>query len=260
MSEMGKRLVQAAAEKFAPKGALTDHRPDLYLADHVAISSDSSRALVGWGARSAAPSMRALENYVMGLANGQARIDHASLRIHPEARAVECVLAWVAVTQPVDRATKMARLGPNQYLEPGTKAIWEVRDDGAGQKYLARLAADNLDELLAEKRALQRVANAPAFSTLRSAGTLVLNAGDHVRFFWKGMTRIGRVQRQDANGQWVVEAADERYVVPENAISDIQVKDPTTVQDYHQRIMDYYRDYGMPEDWIRQYEKQYSAK
>jgi hypothetical protein len=174
-------------------------------------------------------------------------------------KAVECVLAWVSVTQPIDRALKMARLGPTQYMEPGTKAIWEVRDDGSGTKFLARVAKENLDELLAEKRALQRTAGAPAFSTLKEAGSLVLDLGDRVRFHWQGLTREGTVRRRDNQGRWVVESAAENYAVPENAISDVLIKDPGTVQDYHKRVIDYYRDYGMPEDWIAQYEKQYSA-
>jgi hypothetical protein len=195
----------------------------------------------------------------MGLANGQVRLDHASLRLHPQDHAVECVLAWVSVTQPLERAAKMARLGPQQYMEPGTKAIWEVRDDGAGTKFLARVAQENLDELLAEKKATQRTVSAAAFSTLREAGSLVLDAGDRIRFFWQGLTREGTAQRRNNDGKWVVKSAAETFVVPENAISDVLIKDPTTVQDYHKRVVDYYRDYGMPEDWIKQYESQYTA-
>lgn len=253
---MGQRLVQAAANKMAPSGAYADHRPDLYIADHIRIAKDSSRTLIGWGDRSAPPSVRSVENFVMALANGQVRLDHASLRLHPESKAVEVVLAWNQVTQPMERAAKMARLGPTRYLEPGTKAIWEVRKTSEGQSYIARIADDNLDELLEEKRRQQRMAKViPSFSGLRGNGALVLSKDDRVRFHWKGLTREGTLVRQQADNQWVVKSEAGQAVVPENAISDIVVKDPATIQDYSARVMDYYKDNGvLPDDYMRQYQ------
>lgn len=248
---MGRKIVQAAAAKLAPAGGLAEHRPDLYLADNQKIATDTCRILIGWGQHAEIPATTAIENWITGSFNGMVRMDHRTLRFYPEQRAVEVVASWTTQTQPIEAAQKMARITPTRYLEAGTKQTWEVREDSDGQRYLARLAKDNLDELLAERRNLVKGGRSASFATIkREAGMIDLSEGDEIKFYDKGQLKAGRVVSITGEGI-TVKSGEQTVRVAEPAITEIVTKDPKTVGDYRDKVMEY---------WSRVLPKEYIQK
>jgi len=184
MTTMGQKIVEAAAKRLVPSGSTEEHRPDLYLADFQKIASDTCRALVGWGQTGEPPSHVAIENWVTASFEGKVRIDHRTLRYYPERRAVSVVVSYMLPTMAIDESKRMARFSPTRYLEAETKAIWEVRQDQGGNRFLQRVAEDNLDVLLAERR--KHVSRTASFAVLPEGGMLSVDVGDEVRFYDRG--------------------------------------------------------------------------
>jgi len=240
---MGRKIVAEAARRLSPTGGADSHRHDLFVADHQSIASDTQRALVGWSSMSEMPSVEALENFVLGQFNGQVQMKHASLRVYPDERVASVVLEWTSPTRSVEDAKKMAKVAPGRYLEQGTKAIWEVRKAEDGTPYLIRKTDENLDGLLAERK--KKAANAHKgvtanFHTLRSAGYLVIDQGDQVRFHHKGLTKLGHVQRFDGDNI-VIRSAEQVIKVAAPAVLEVVQKDPKLIQDYKAKSREYFR-------------------
>jgi len=242
MHSMGRRIVAEAAKRLAPSGGTDAHRPDLYLADHQAISADAQRVLIGWSQRGELPAVEAIENFVLGQFNGMVRMDHAALLYYPQSHALSVVLAWMAPTRRIDDAKSMVRVAPNRFVEGQTQQVWEVRNADDGTPFLVRLTDENLDALLAERqkktqaRMHQRRAT---FATIREAGHLVVDAGDEVRFHFKGLTKQGTIQRFDGE-KIVIKSGDQLCKVAAPAVVEVVQKDPKMIGDYKARTRDYW--------------------
>jgi len=242
MTTMGNKIVAEAARRLAPTGGSDAHRHDLFVADNQSIASDSQRMLVGWSDMAEMPAVEALENFVLGQFNGAVQMEHASLRFFPDERCASVVVSWTSPTRRIEDAKKMARVAPDRYLEQGTKQIWEVRKAEDGTPYLVRKTEEDLDSLLTErkKKAVKgshRVA--ASFSTLRHAGYLVVDEGDQVRFHYKGLTKVGTVDRFDGDNV-VIKCGEETCKVAAPAVVEVVQKDPKTIQDYKSKTREYF--------------------
>ena len=238
---MGHKLVKAAAARLAPRGGTASTRPDLYLSDHQRIANDASHALVGWAPTLEDPTPEAIQHWVMAtFETGNVLMDLNSLKFHKPERVASFVVRLRVPTRQIDDAKTMAHIAPNKLLEANTQTVWEVRETEKGDKYLACLVEDNLDELLAEKHRKVRKAGALSFHSVRSAGLHALNAGDKVRFYDKGLLKEGTVSSLLDGEVTVKNGKDTMLRIAFSAVTEVVQKDPATIQDYSQRVWDYY--------------------
>jgi hypothetical protein len=242
MQNMGQKIVAAAAKKLAPTGGTSSHRPDLYLSDHQSVTTDSQRILIGWASTLETPCVEALENWVLGNFKGTVKIEHATLRYFPDEALASCVVGWLSPTRRLEDHKDMVRVAPNRYLEGGTKAVWEVRNAEDGTPYLVRTTAENLEGLLAERKKAARGGNGAkmaSFSSLKNEGYLVVDPGDEIRFYYKGQTKLGHIKRFDG-GEIVVASGKETFRIAAPAVVEVVTKDPKTVDDYKERVKQYW--------------------
>ena len=257
MRTMGQKIVAEAARRLAPTGGADAHRHDLFVADNQGIASDSQRMLVGWSSMSEMPAVEALENFVLGQFNGAVKMEHSSLRFFPDECCASVVVSWMSPTRRIEDAKKMARVAPDRYLESGTKQIWEVRKAEDGTPFLVRKTDEDLDTLLSQRR--QKAASVhkgvtASFSTLKHAGYLAVDEGDTVRFQHKGLTKIGRVQRFDAEDNVFIMSGEETCKVAAPSIVEVVQKDPKTIQDYKSKVRDYFSKI-FPSDYLSKWMK-----
>jgi hypothetical protein len=245
MTKMGKKLVERFASKIAPSGDFQNSRPDLYLADWKRVSSHSAKLLVGWAASLEAPTPEAIDNFVLASFDGKIQLNIATLRVHPTSQAASFVVSSVVPTRHLKDASSLLKVGPTRYMERkanGEQDVWEVREDGDGNRHLVMLAEDNLDEVLEErKRAIQfrgqgRVAS---FDRLSTPGRPVVNDGDRVKFYHKGLLKEGTVLRRE-EGDFVIRSGSTRCRVTEAAVIDVVTKDPATVMNQKERVRLYW--------------------
>ncbi len=255
MQDMGKKIVAEAARRLAPTGGTSSHRPDLYLSDHQSVTTDTQRILFGWASNLEIPSVEALENWVLGQFSGTVKMEHATLRFFPDEALASCVVGWMAPTRRLEDHKEMVRVAPNRYLEGGTKAVWEVRNAEDGTPYLVRTTSENLDALLAERKKAARGngTKMASFNTLKSAGYLVVDPGDEIRFYYKGQTKLGHIKRFDG-GDIVVASGKETFRIAAPAVVEVVTKDPKTVDDYKARVKQYWSKI-LPPDYMAKWLK-----
>ena len=253
--QVGRKIVEAVANRLAPTGGTESHRPDLFLADHQAVTTSTQRVLLAWGENFEVPTIEAIENYILGHFNGQVGIEHHTLRFFPKETACSFVVAWTSPTRRMKDADQMARVAPNTYLEGETKAIWEVRKGEDGTPHLVRQVKEDLGELLEErKKKAKHGKRAASFYSLREAqGYLAVGEGDEVSFYYRSQSKLGRVQGF-VGDKVVIKSGAETYKLPIAAVSEVVTKDPKTVGDYKSRAKSYFTKVFGPEytkKWLK---------
>lgn len=240
---MGKKIVAEAARRLAPTGGTSDHRPDLFLADHQKVTTASQRILVGWASNLELPSTEAIENWVLGTFNGTVRMEHKSMRWYPKQACFSVICAWLTPTRRLEDAKKMAKVAPGRYLDAETKNVWEVVKGDDDATFLSRVTDEDLDDLLKERKAVARKTitqkRAATFATLDSDGMIQLDPGDEVRFYYKGAMKIGRIQRFDGD-KAIIASGKQTFRIAAPAVTEVVTKDPKTVGDYKAKAKAYW--------------------
>jgi hypothetical protein len=256
MMNMGHKIVAEAAKRLAPTGGTASHRPDLYLSDHQAVTTDTQRILVGWASQLEVPSVESIENWVLGQFNGTVKLEHATMRFFPGDALLSCIVGWLSPTRRVEDHQQMVRVAPNRFIEGETKAVWEVRTAEDGTPYLVRTTNENLGELLAERKRAARggqKTKLASFSMLKGAGYLAVDRGDTIRFYYRGQTKLGRIKRFDGE-DLVVASGKDILKVAAPSVVEVVTKDPKTVDDYKARVLQYWSKI-LPPDYMAKWIK-----
>jgi len=239
-SDMGKKLVANFAQRVAPKGGTDEVRPDLYLADYEKTGRASAKLLVAWAPAMEPPSVEALDNWVLAQWQGNFRSEMATVRTFPKEHVSTVIVSQFLPVRRIEDTTAMLKVSPVRYMEASTKHVWEVREGEEG-KHLVRVQEDNMEELLEERRKSirGRKGNVPTFASVRSAGNLVVDLGDTVKFYVQGLLKEGKVL--EVKGEEVTVAAGaKKHRVTVAAVVDVVTKDPTTVTDQKERVRAYW--------------------
>lgn len=240
MSDMGKKLVANFAQRVAPKGGSDEIRPDLYLADYEKTGRASAKLLVAWAPAMEAPSVESLDNWVLAQWQGHFKLELPTVRSFPKEHVSTVIISQFLPVRRIEDSTAMLKVSPLRYMEASTKHVWEVRE-GEDGKHLIRVQEDNMEELLEERRkAIRgRKGNVPTFASVRSAGNLVVDLGDTVKFYHEGLLKQGKVIEIKGE-ELTVTAGIKKHRVTVAAVVDVVTKDPSTVTDQKDRVRAYW--------------------
>lgn len=172
-------------------------RFDLCLWDHQIASSRTARVLVGFNPELGIPKRADIDRFVVANFNGQVRTMLETVELHPQDNVITATVFKIPQVLPEDHATKnmgMIKIGSSQWQDEND-AIWELREkDGA--RFLARLEAENLDELLKSKEKETRTASyhkRPRLANLQTVGVTTIDVGDKVAFTHQGSVLEGEI-------------------------------------------------------------------
>jgi len=250
-NNVGQKLVENFAKRIAPHEGINEVRPDLFLADFEISSRDSAKLLIAWSSSLDNPTSKALDNYVLSNWNGYLKSDLKTIRLFPEERVATLFINRIVPMRRLEDSNAMLRLSPTRYMEASaSKYVWEVRESSEGEKHLVQVQADNLEELLEERRkAIRgRKGGIPTFASVRSAGNLNVEEGDVVKFYYQGLLKEGRVGKVNSNlNDLIVLDSKRRYDVKLASIVDVVTKDPSTIQNQKERVKEYWKKILPPE-------------
>jgi len=247
---MGKKIVENAAKRLAPRGGTDHNRPDLYLADYQRISTDTYRVLVGWASGLERPALPALENFVT-TKFPQVALNHTTLKWHAAERVAEVVVGWIMPTRRLQDSKNMAKVGPCRFLEAGSNFVWEVREGEDGEKHLVRKTEDDLGELLKQRAKASANRTTPSFGRMANAGAPDVVKGDTVMYLSDGVVRQGKVQAVRQN-EVVIRYGRKVEAVQTTNVTEVVTKDPATVQDYRERVRKYWSQI-FPADYLNRW-------
>lgn len=184
--------------KVAQKTGST--RFDLCLWDHQLADKRTARVLIGFNPELGIPKRMDVDKFIMASFNGQIRTMLETIELHPENNVITASVFKIPQVIPEEYATNMVKVGVSQWQDENN-AIWELREKGDA-RFLARIEAENLDELLKDKEKSTRTASyhkRPRLASLSTVGETSVGVGDKVAFTHHGSVMEGQVLAINGN-------------------------------------------------------------
>ena len=158
-------------------------RSDLRLADYRMIDPHVAQIAVEYLRDLGTPTPTQVTAWVTSAFNGHFRVNHATLRDHPEKAAVTMHLQENQVPMPAIRTANMIKIGGGQFMDK-QKNRWKIEKAPNGEDILVKTSDTNTEELLQElaKRHKEGRYAMVKLNDLRTAGVVNLDVGDTVLY------------------------------------------------------------------------------
>lgn len=242
MSISGK-ILDRMIEKARQAGV---NRSDLFVADMEPINDTQCRLLIGYAEGLDTPATAAVEEFISNAFANKLVAQTSSLLQHDSDRAVSLVVSLQRPTRSLADASEMTRISTNMYIEPNTKNMWQVVDNG-NLKFLARQTDENIGEIINARKSGRTSRKDAKFATLKTAMAPV-NVGDHVKFLAaNSVVLLGEVTH--VSGERVsIKANGGSHTVDRGAIFGIIERSKGSVADDKKKMQDYFaKAFGSPE-------------
>jgi hypothetical protein len=240
-------------KKIAARTASTrSGRFDLRLSDYEVLSGKrEARVLVAYAQELGVPKLQQLDEWVTSSFGGRLVLELETPRIYADARAVVALVRTNEVLRPEVHKSRMIVASPNRYMDHD-KSIWEVRKNDTGDRFLVRVADDDMDEILRVRQENERTASLHhrlRLADVREAsGNPEVEVGDRISYMFRGILQKGEVTHvSDDQVHVKVAANDTRKVSKENVV-DIFEKSPEAKKDQTSFLVKFFTEaYGDPD-------------
>ena len=251
LSNIERRLNRRFSERVA---STRSGRPDFYLSDWEVVDDHSAKVLIGYNRNFGVPRSSQVDQWVISTFNSELRLALESLRNHPRLDAVVGIVVRQPELAPPEYAERMAPIhasatGTERYVDDDNR-IWEAMADDNGNKFLVRIARDDIAAILTERQRKIRQGTAhrrPRLEHLRQAGSMSYDVGDRVMYIDRGIRQFGEVVHV---GEKVIHVKnnDEKVVVALGDVIDITEKSPAAEKESQARLIAFWTQiYGDPD-------------
>jgi len=240
MSTIGERILEKSASKLRAAGQLG--RRDMTIIDFIPIEDGKrlGHVLIAYDRECEAPDPRAIEAFFLDQFGNGVKPNLTTLRVHPDDAAVSLICGTLQEVRPISDAAdseKMTRINALAYQDNSTHTIWDVRNDESGRKYMTRSSADNLTEII-EQRKQKLSRSGPKLAEI-GIGKIACAKGDHVKFYDAGIVAYGEVSNVSGD-KVTVSTAGGSTTVARGAILVVTQKAPSEIADEKAALKDYF--------------------
>lgn len=224
--DIGQAMLNNLREKIeaAEQGPRCGGRVDLNITDYEMLGADNARVMLEYAAERGVPKQSQIGDWIRSALKGRFKLALASVQSFQDLNVVTAVVQYKADPHPLWYTDKMIHLGCNRYLDED-KSVWELRENDAGDKFLARASGgDDIAAILDERVRRQRVGftQRPTLELVREATYSKLDTGDKVRYLDNnGMQQIGKIT---SVGQDTVKI--DSQTIDKSMVIDIEEKSP----------------------------------
>jgi len=163
-------------------------RFDLRLSDYEVLDDRDATILVTYNQGLGFPKRSQLDEWVTSSFNGQILLDIESTRLHSEDNAIVAMVHKNEIKRPIEHTASMLVVSGSRYMD-NDQVIWEVRSNDSGDRYLVRIAKDDIEAILRERQVDERTASIHhrvRLSDIHTAGISDLEVGDRIAYMGKG--------------------------------------------------------------------------
>jgi hypothetical protein len=249
-STIEKRLGQALQQRTA---SVRSGRFDLRLSDFkVSNSKREARVLVTYEKNLGTPTRKQLDEWVTASTHGRLILELESPRHYKDYGAIVAMVRSNELRRPLKHSQQMVKGAANQYMDKD-KSVWEVQQSSSGERFLVRVADDDMDEILKARQRYERTASLHKRLRLadikEAVSEMPLDVGDRISYMHRGILQRGEVTHVGEDGLiHVRKAAQDVLKVPRENVVDIFEKSPQAQKDRKQFLVDFFtRAYGDPE-------------
>lgn len=223
MNSYMSRLEKKLQTRVATTEQETGRRSDITLWDHQITGPREARILVSFSGSRGVPKRPDIDQFVVASFNGKLRAMLETVELHDNNLITATVLKIPQVLpgdNPADLG--MIRVGVSQWQDQ-KEAIWDLRETDEGRKFLTRIEAEDLDEILKLRRKETKTASyhkRPRLANLSTVGVSRVEIGDTVSFTHGGSVFEGEVL--DINGDRLfIATPDKKVEVLKTAVLNI---------------------------------------
>jgi len=195
-SDTGRRMAANLIAKISQHEASTQcGRIDLTFSDYNMVDNHSAILMLEYQPGLGVPKRAQVESWVGSTFKNKFRTADVSFKHYPEYSVVTVMVSDVPETMPLERSAAMMRLGAARYID-ANRQTWEVAKNEKGERYLARLQADDFKAILDERvnRRRQGRYAAVCLADIREASSLAHpEVGDEVVYNDRGVQASGKV-------------------------------------------------------------------
>jgi flagellar hook-associated protein FlgK len=235
------RMLRRLDEKMS---ASVGHRGDMHVADFKPIDQNGGHLLIGYEKSLGPVTSQDVTAFLTRSFSGQVVPVMETAKQHRAESCVAIVVHRAIPTRKIGDSQGMVAIANTVFLDQQLGDTWEVKAQPDGTKYLARVARDNIADIVGERRRRMSVqASTATFGNTLSAGVPNLNTGDQVRFYEGGRLLEGKVQSVGDEVK-ITTTAGGFAVSPEAVVEILQVS-PETTKNVQSYLQDYFKDaYG----------------
>lgn len=238
-TNVASKICASVAEKL--KNAA---RQDIALADYRMIDGSHADVLLAYA--SAVPSLEEISKFITVAFKGDAYPVLETARSYERNKVVGITLSARQLTRSLQDSDKMMAITASSFLDVNDGAEWKVETNATtGTKYLARALDEDFEGIISAHKASRSecpFVTADANFESVTAGFLMANENDFVKFFDGHSTQCGTIKTVSPDGETVKIINDEGeiYAVPKTSILQIIRKDPEEQQQITQDMESFY--------------------
>lgn len=237
-----RRFQERLASKSTSPGGSVD-RFDLKIWDHEIRGPHEARVLVGYSASMGIPTRLDIEEFVIKESGAQMRTVPKSMRLYPDLELITAEVFKIPQCRPIEDSDPkkglMIAVTANTFADE-KDSLWEVRKTDDGTNFLARVEREDIDAILREREKTSgavSVQHRPKLASLREAGILDPQVGDHVAFMHQGGVYHGSVTSREGD-QLKVALSDKEVEVMTPDVLDVKETTEDFKNEHQKRLID----------------------
>lgn len=223
-------------------------RADLHVEDSQGIDANSCRVMVAYAQHLGPVTSEQLEEFVIREFQGQLVPNMATAKSFSDVGRVMVVLTRANVTRPMEDTAQMRTVVANAvYVDTTLGDTWEVMTEADGSRHLQRVAADDINAIVAERRKRMNVTASTKPLTITAAlanygGTLNANVGDTVKVMYRGGIHADAVVAAVTDDSLTVKIPNiGTAIVSKPAVVEIQQVSAKAVAGMQKNLYEYFR-------------------
>lgn len=232
------RIQAKLAERLNSK---LGYRGDLYLADYQTINANVAKVILGFSSHLGNPSGDDVRSFFIKQFEGRVMPKMDTAKIHSAEGAVSVVAENHRVTRKFDDIKTLIPIVANvRYMDNVMNETWEVKKGADGQKYLARICADNISEILKERRNRMQVQSTNlSIASILSSGHNMLEVGAIIKAMVDNQVVTAEVTQMNA-GDIRIKADSGAYNITKEAVLEVLQASPKSAENDNHKLDAYF--------------------
>jgi len=200
------------------------YRGDLHIADYQTISANIAKVLLAFSTNLGNPTGDDLRSFFLKNFDGKLAPRMETAKVHSSEGAISVVAEKHVLKRQIEDKDQMVQIVANtRYLDSQMNETWEVKSGSDGQKFLVRVAADNVGDMLAERRKRMQVqARNMSIASIMSAGHNLIEVGAIVKVMIDNQVVSGAEVTQVLAEEYKIKTATGAFSIPKEAILEVQ--------------------------------------
>lgn len=242
-------------DKLGQRTADIGYRTDISIADTRAHSDSSASMLLTYNKNIGEVTSEHIAKYFVNRFEGKLVPVIATAKVYPKLGAVSVMAELISKKRPFEDSEKMMAVGSAMFIDTVLDETYEVKSTPNGTKFLAKVCADNIHSIVAErnKRMAITASRYISFDDIDAVtGMAVLDDGDKIKFYYMGKVQKGEIVAVSGDKVTIKSDTGETIKTEKSAVIDIISKSQKALSEDKAAELEFYTKMYGDSDFAKQ--------